>query len=863
MIRTLAAALATTTCVVALATPAAAQTREFNVPAGSLRTALDAYARQSGRQVIYGADVRSARSPGVRGARTADDALNAILAGTGFVVKQDRSGAVAIVKGGNGQSSDPSVANTPSGLDDDQAGNESAASNEIIVTGTNIRGVENRTVPVDRITRDEIDRTGYSTTNQLIDSIPQNFKGGDSGASEDGLLGNGQTAFNNLTGASGVNLRGLGNTSTLTLLNGHRIAPSAFGSVVDVSLIPLSAIDRVDVVTDGASAIYGADAVAGVVNFILRKDYDGAETRVRWGTVTSGSRREFQLTQTIGDSWSSGNVLVSAQYDDRTRLPSAERNVGTFLQPTDILPAVNQFSGLISGRQEVAPGLTVYLDGNYARKSYSSRYRFPTMAQDTSTIATNTSAYLGGTYEFGSGWVLDFGGLYARDSEDSTSVITQSANNRTTAIDLKFRYWGADARIGGPLFDLPGGSVRAVVGGSHRQENYRTLNLVTQIFQNAPLDRNVDSLFGEAYVPIVSRLNALPFLQALELSAAVRHDRYSDFGATTNPRFGIYMSPVQGVGISASYSTSFRTPTALELRQSAPVSQRVFITGFNVPTGGTGPIFLLTGGDPLSPERSKNWNVNLQLDVPGVPGARLRVGYYDINFRDRIGVPAIDGTALSRPEIFGSLITQFSSDAQAQAYVDQARANGTTVSDLLGTGVQGVRYVLNIRQQNLASVHQSGFDLSASYNFETAAGRFILSADGTIITRILSALLQDTPPIDTVNRRGQPLRFRGRASLGWSGAELQINTALNYRNSYSDTFAVPARPVRAYTTADFNIGYSPRALDGLTVRLDVINAFNARPPRVLAFGPSSPAEYDIANADALGRFVAFTAIKKW
>src|SRR3569623_519843 len=106
MIRTLAAALATTTCIVALATPAAAQTREFNVPAGSLRSALDTFARQSGRQVIYSGDVRLAPSAGVRGARTAEAALDAILAGTGFVVKHARSGALAIVKAGNVPSAD-------------------------------------------------------------------------------------------------------------------------------------------------------------------------------------------------------------------------------------------------------------------------------------------------------------------------------------------------------------------------------------------------------------------------------------------------------------------------------------------------------------------------------------------------------------------------------------------------------------------------------------------------------------------------------------------------------------------------------------------------------------------------------------
>ncbi|MDE8652472.1 TonB-dependent receptor [Novosphingobium album (ex Liu et al. 2023)] len=101
MIRTLAAALATSTCIVALATPAAAQTREYNIPAGSLKSALDAYVRQSGRQIVYRADeVRSARSPGARGQLSAEAALTNLLAGSGFKTRVDGN-LIAIVKAGN------------------------------------------------------------------------------------------------------------------------------------------------------------------------------------------------------------------------------------------------------------------------------------------------------------------------------------------------------------------------------------------------------------------------------------------------------------------------------------------------------------------------------------------------------------------------------------------------------------------------------------------------------------------------------------------------------------------------------------------------------------------------------------------
>src|SRR5579872_5398017 len=99
MIRNLAAALAITTSVVAIATPAQAQRANFSIPAGNLADALNTYARQTGRQILYKADeVKNARTSGVHGTMSPDAALRAILLDTGFTVQSDRSGAVAIVR---------------------------------------------------------------------------------------------------------------------------------------------------------------------------------------------------------------------------------------------------------------------------------------------------------------------------------------------------------------------------------------------------------------------------------------------------------------------------------------------------------------------------------------------------------------------------------------------------------------------------------------------------------------------------------------------------------------------------------------------------------------------------------------------
>src|SRR3546814_3459435 len=93
---------------------------------------------------------------------------------------------------------------------------------------------------------------------------------------------------------SALNLRGLGPDATLTLFNGHRVAYDAIGQGVDISAVPLAAVDRIEVLTDGSSALYGSDAVGGVANVILRRDYDGAVASARVGGATDGGDFEQQ-----------------------------------------------------------------------------------------------------------------------------------------------------------------------------------------------------------------------------------------------------------------------------------------------------------------------------------------------------------------------------------------------------------------------------------------------------------------------------------------------------------------------------------------------------------------------------------------
>ncbi|MCA1196496.1 TonB-dependent receptor [Sphingomonas sp. R647] len=288
----------------ALARQADAQT--YDIAETDLGRALNQVAARSGRQILVADDlVQGLRARRLKGRYAPEAALAALLAGTGLR---------AVVVG------DTLVIRRADAPDQDMAGEE------VLVTGTRIRGhgpVGSAVVTIDRAA---IDQAGFSTTQQIVQSIPQNFAGG---ANENtaGLLtaaGNG-----NAGRGSSVNLRGLGPTSTLLLVNGDRPPLGGFGGTfADLSVIPASVIERVEIVADGSSAIYGSDAVAGVVNVITRRDFDGAESNFRIGTA-DGDAQEYQLSQLLGTRWASGHAVVAYEFYQRDALAAADRAYAT------------------------------------------------------------------------------------------------------------------------------------------------------------------------------------------------------------------------------------------------------------------------------------------------------------------------------------------------------------------------------------------------------------------------------------------------------------------------------------------------------------------------------------------------------
>ncbi len=188
----------------------------------------------------------------------------------------------------------------------------------VTVTGTRIRRVDEETAsPVYTLGQDVIHDSGVTTIGDLLQEVPSI-----SGAATNPQVNNGGG-----TGASHVELRGLDTERTLVLLNGRRMGALTFeDGAVDVNVIPINMIERVEILKEGAGAIYGSDAVGGVVNFITRQNFDGAEVGVDYGISGENDGERTSVNLSWGASSDRGNIMLGAQWNQQEQISAADRD---------------------------------------------------------------------------------------------------------------------------------------------------------------------------------------------------------------------------------------------------------------------------------------------------------------------------------------------------------------------------------------------------------------------------------------------------------------------------------------------------------------------------------------------------------
>ncbi|MGX5731498.1 TonB-dependent receptor [Pseudoxanthomonas beigongshangi] len=302
---------------------------QVNIPAGDLVAALDTLARQSGTQFVYRADqLKGLRTQGAHGNLSADQALDKVLNGSGHVARRDAaSGAVVIVRQDAPPRPAPAARPTPAptGQSADAAEEPVTQLENVQVTGSRIpRAQIEGPAPITVVTAEQIQAAGFTSVPDVLRSLSQN-SGSVQGQQN-------TTSAQSTPGAQAVDLRGLGPNHTLVLINGRRIADfplplNGRSNFTDIGNIPLGMIDRIEVLTGSASAVYGSDAMAGVINFILKKSTDGTTIDYRYGDTSRGGGESHKLTLTTGFERGGFSGIVGVEFLDKRPLWGYERSV--------------------------------------------------------------------------------------------------------------------------------------------------------------------------------------------------------------------------------------------------------------------------------------------------------------------------------------------------------------------------------------------------------------------------------------------------------------------------------------------------------------------------------------------------------
>jgi iron complex outermembrane receptor protein len=540
--------------------------QDYKIEPQSVSTALKAFAAQSNMQLIFTEqDVGAVKTAGVVGTRSPREALSEILQGTGLEFEFTANRVIVVRKTHASQSAStkPTAnATNPQGnsalrlaqatrnavadagpTDETKAQSESSPEpdkdklSEIIVTGSRLH-TDKTASPVIVITAEEIKQQGLSTAEDVIRSITQNFSETNAATT---------AGTNGLQNQSAADLRGLGSENTLVLVDGRRraIAPGFFNGTVNLNTIPMAAVDHVEIMTDGASAVYGSDAIAGVINFIMKKDYQGGETSVRQEVAANGGNAT-SVNQTLGETWSTGNVLVGARYVRSS--PVNLRRVGwatedftslggsDFRSPYLGQPGISDFGSLpanddgthgIAGKLSPAnnvpfdPGLySQYISGTPEARNFSielngeQRLTTHVRAYTDLTYSDNTSVALGGPaytpsgYYDGSGIDVPTTNRFNDTGATVTNVGYVFGNELLRGLIPAPSTVGDQKAYSGTLglkFDLPFRDWTADVSGSRSYENsYYFLNDVNRTLLRARLT-GVDAQGNP--VPAAQQLN--------------------------------------------------------------------------------------------------------------------------------------------------------------------------------------------------------------------------------------------------------------------------------------------------------------------------------------------------------------------
>jgi iron complex outermembrane receptor protein len=728
----------------------------------------------------------------------------------------------------------------------------------VTVTGTRIRGGSTPSSVI-TIGSEQIQQEGFTDLGEVIRSVPQNFSGGQNPGV--GLVSGGSDSNQNLTGGSGMNLRGLGPDATLTLLNGHRMSYGGYAQAVDISTIPIEAVERIEIVPDGASAIYGSDAVGGVANVVLKPDFDGLTLGARYGGATEGGLTTRKYNATAGTTWATGGLIVAGEKTSNDPIYSDQRDyTRSMFRPSTLGQGSNLHSGLFSLHQSLGEAVELHLDalGNdrnsHIAYAYPSVYYLYGVKTKATLLAPSLEISLPGD------WTLTLSGAMGKEKNAMAQPTVNRATGSATADGLSaYRNKSRTYEVGaeGVLFTLPGGEARLATGAGYRYNDFQYQRGSTTSYGG---DESSRFAYAELNLPLVGQEQNIAGIERLELSGAVRTED-GDYGRVTTPKLGMIYSPSADFTMKASWGKSFKAPT-LNQRYSAE-----FALYYPAATFGRGyptdaAVIGLSGGNPhLRPERARTWSAALAFHPELLPQLETELTWFNIDYTQRVVRPLVNTDVLGNP-IYADFVDYEPTEA-AQA----AALSNASFYNYVGRPYDASKVVAIIddRYANASRQRIEGVDLSGAYRFDLGEGRLTVRGSASWLDST-QALTAAQSAYDLAGTLFNPAKLNSRVGAIWRQGGFTASLFGNYKSGVIDTNTLAGKKSASFTTFDAALRYDTGARDeawsNLTLELSAQNLFNRAPPLYTPISPTYT-PYDSTNYSAVGRFVSLSVSKHW
>ena len=468
----------------------------------------------------------------------------------------------------------------------------------------------------------------------------------------------------------------------------------------------------------------------------------------------------------------------------------------------------------------------------------------------------------------------------------SPAVLSRFLVNGSDQSSVKMQQ--SSLRFDGPLFSLPGGTVRAAVGAESLfvEQMRDSIGIkATSDTVGAHGSRRINAVYGELSVPLVGQDNAVPLMQRFSLNLAGRAQRYSDVGSTSNPKLGFVWGVNDDLTFRGAAGTSFRAPDLTDANTTffSSVSVQLVSNGAGDATiplsnAATKQSYVLRAGGSnpsLTPEKAKNFSLGADYKPSFLDGLRVGGSLYRIKYENQIiGLQTTSAnfiaTAANRAT-YSPYITVASQPAGCIAgnratynpiYAAAFGQPSLTAPD--ESNACRLTALFDARNTNAANTIQDGIDIDLGYELQTEKGRFTADLNTAKILKNRVQVTAQAAVTDDIDRINMPVSLRGRGALGWSQGPWSANFAMNYVGSYLNDLPVtiagvtnPKVSIPSWKTFDAALAYNlPKGdgmFTGMRLSLNIQNLFNRNPPVVLSTNNGAAFAYDPQNANVLGR----------